>query len=324
MAAMEYREIQYVDKKVSRIFYGTAMDPFFGGEEGMELLDDIFALGVNAFDTARVYQMSEKALGKWMSSRGNRDQVVLLSKCAHPDQVTWRKRVNEKEIREDFAVSSELLQTDYIDIYLMHRDDPEVPVGEIVEIFHALHEEGKIGAYGGSNWTHQRIQEANDYAAAHGLIPMTVSSPNYGLADQVRDLWGGGSVSISGPSQKEAREWYIKNQMPAIAYSSLAHGFFSGKLKSTDRKIADQIVDPFAIKGYDCPENFERLRRCEELAERKGCTVSEIAMAFIYSQLVNTFAIVSTSSSERMKKNIHAMTMGLTHEELEYLDLLTD
>lgn len=318
---MEYREIPYVNKKVSRIFYGTAMDPFFGGEEGMELLDEIFALGVNAIDTARVYQLSEKALGKWMSSRGNRDEIVLLSKCAHPDQVTWRKRLNEKEIREDFAVSSELLQTDYIDIYLMHRDDPDVPAGEIVEIFNALRAEGKIGAYGGSNWTHQRIQEANEYAYAHNLVPMTVSSPNYGLADQVRDLWGGGSVSISGPSNEEARTWYVKNNMPAIAYSSLAHGFFSGKLKSADADKIENILDPFAIKGYNCPENIERLRRCEELAEKKGCTVSEIAMAFIYGQEVNTFAIVSTSSAERMQKNINAMSMGLTKAELDYLDL---
>lgn len=321
MAAMEYRTIPYVDKKVSRIFYGTAMDPFFGGEEGVELLDEIFALGVNAFDTARVYQMSEKVLGKWMSSRKNRDEVVLLSKCGHPDQVTWRKRINEKEIREDFAVSSDLLQTDYIDIYLMHRDDPEVPVGEIVEIFHALHEEGKIGAYGGSNWTTARIQEANEYATQHNLLPMTVSSPNYGLADQVRDLWGGGSVTISGPSNEKAREWYIKNQMPVIAYSSLAHGFFSGRLKSCDAGREDQIVDAFAVKGYSCPENFERLRRAEELAEKHGCTVSEIAMAFIYGQQVNTFAIVSTSSPERMQKNIDAMSLGLTKEELDYLDL---
>ena len=84
------------------------------------------------------------------------------------------------------------MRTDYIDIYLLHRDDPAVPASEIVEIFNAMHREGKIGAFGGSNWTHERIQEANAYAKDHGLIPFTVSSPNFGLADQIADPWGGG------------------------------------------------------------------------------------------------------------------------------------
>ena len=155
----------------------------------------LFRSGVNAFDTARVYALSEKSLGDWVYQRGLREQVVLLSKCGHPS-VSGEKRINEQEIRRDFAESSQYLKTDFIDIYLLHRDDPEIEAGVAVEILNALYAEGKIGAFGGSNWTHQRIEEANEYAYKHSLVPFSVSSPNFGLADQICDLWGGGCLSI--------------------------------------------------------------------------------------------------------------------------------
>ncbi len=318
---MKYVEIPYVKKKVSRILYGTAAPPFMEGGDGNELLDAMYALGINTFDSARVYGGAETSLGKWIEERKMRDKIVILSKCAHPDP-SGRKRVNEKEIREDYATSIEELRTDYIDIYLLHRDDPEVPVGEIVEILNAMHEEGKIGAFGGSNWTHRRIAEANAYAEEHHLIPFTVSSPHFSLAEQVQDPWGGGCVTISGPSNEAAREWYLSQGMPVIAYSSLSHGFLSGRVKSGEREKAGQILDEFAMKGYGCADNFERLRRCEELAEKKQCTVSQIAMAWIFWQKLNTLAVVSTSSAERMQANIDAMSMKMSEEEAAYLDLL--
>lgn len=317
---MEYVKLSYVEKKVSRILYGTATQPFLDGVDSMELLDAVFSMGVNTLDTARVYGKSEQVVGKWLEERKIRDKVVILSKCAHPD-ASGRKRVNEKEIRADFAESSEYLRTDFIDIYLLHRDDPDKEAGEIVEIMNALHREGKIGAFGVSNWTHRRIAEANEYAARHHLIPFTVSSPNFGLAEQVTDPWGGGCVSISGPDHGAARDWYRENKMPVIAYASLAHGLFSGKVKSSEPEKAGSILDEFAVKGYVCPDNFERLRRCEELAEKKNCAVSQIAMAWIFQQDLNTLAVVGTSKASRMEENIAAMHMELSKEEAAYLDL---
>ena len=317
---MEYVKIPYVDKEVSRIFYGTAGQPFMMGGDANDLLDAIYATGVNAFDTARNYMLAEKSLGKWIVDRGMRDKIVILSKCGHPSPF-GRKRVNEKDIRKDLRKSLGYLGTDYIDIYLLHRDDPEVPVGEIVEIFNSLHSEGKIGAFGGSNWTHQRIAEANEYAYSHNLIPFTVSSPNFGLADQVQDPWGGGCVTISGPQNQGARDWYEKNQMPVVAYSSLGRGLFSGKVKRDEPQKASEAMDANAMKGYAAPENFERLSRCEELAEKYHCTVPQIAMAWTYRHPLNCFAVVSTTKPERMQENIRAMELPLTEDEVLYLDL---
>ncbi|MCC6095277.1 MAG: aldo/keto reductase [Eubacterium sp.] len=321
---MEYREIPYVNKKVSRILFGSSMKPFLEGDSNDALLDAIVSLGINTIDTARVYGKAEDALGDWMERKGNRNQLVLLSKCCHFDLLTHRKRVNPHAIRKDWETSSRKLHTDFIDIYLLHRDDPDVETGPIVETLNAMHAEGKIGAFGGSNWTHQRIEEANEYAYAHNLIPFTVSSPNFGLAAQVRDPWGGGCVTISGPDNREARAWYEKNQMPVIAYSSLGHGFFSGKLKSSDTENREGVLDGPAMKGYGCPENFERLARCEILAKEKNVTVPQIAMAWIFRQKINTFAVVSTSKPERMQANIAAMELPLTPEECAWLDLETE
>lgn len=317
---MQYGEIPYVDKPVSRLFYGTASMPFVAGGDGGELLDAMLALGVNAIDTARVYGMSEASIGQWMASRHCREQVVLLTKGGHPDP-EGRRRITPADIRGDIGTSCELLQTDYIDVYLLHRDDPEVPVGAVVELLNALHEEGRIGAFGGSNWTVERIAEANAYAAAHGLVPFSVSSPNFGLAEQVADPWGGGCVTVSGPSNAAARAWYAARRMPVIAYSSLGRGFFSGRVFSGDAARVGELLDPPAVKGYACPDNFERLRRCEELAARKGVTVPQLAMRWIFAQELNTFAVVSTSSPARMQQNIDALQIPLTAQEADYLDL---
>lgn len=321
---MKYGTIASVDRPVSRLFFGAARPEMIRGENANELLDSMFALGVNAFDCARNYGLAEKSLGMWLEHRGRRDDVVLLSKCGHHDTETMEKRVNAKCMREDLSVSLSLLGVDKIDIYLLHRDDESRPVGEMVETFNLMHAEGKIGAFGASNWTHERIEQANEYAYAHNLLPFSVSSPNYGLARQVCDPWGGNCVSISGPENAAARAWYQKNAMPVIAYSSIGRGFFSGRVKSDDPESATRALDPFAQKGYCCADNFERLRRAEILAGRYNATVSQIALAFLFSGGLDAYAVVSAGSAARMKENADALRIELSDRERAYLDLAAE
>ncbi len=311
---MKYSSVQNVTKPVSRILYGTSSPFFAHGEDRGEFLDAVLDAGVTTFDTARVYGKAEEVLGNWMASRGNRDRVVLLSKGGHPSMLRMH-RITEKAVKKDLKASLEALKTDYIDIYLLHRDDPRKPVDEMVEVLNELHAEGKIGAFGGSNWTHTRILEANEYAYRKNLLPFTVSSPYFGLADMKGDPFLNGAVSVAGPSHEEARAWYSGTGMALVAFSVLGRGFFSGRVK----KASD--MKGWVRRGFATADNFERLRRAQTLAAEKGCSASRIALAWMLRQDLNGFAVVSTSSMERMRDNLAALDLELSEEELAWLDL---
>ena len=318
---MIYRNIDGIGMPVSRIVFGTATPPMTQGQDVTELLDAVFAGGINCFDTARVYGMAEKSLGEWIAKRGNREKIILVDKGAHPLPDTTVPRVTPAAIEADIARSLSLLQTDYVDIYLLHRDDPTQPVGPIIEVLNDLRERGKLNLFGVSNWTTARIEAANEYAYEHDLEPFSVSSPNYGLAEQVLDPWGGGCVSISGPNEAENRRWYQDSGMAVFAYATLAHGLFSGKIRSDQLSHVADYLDKYAIRGYCCRQNYERLRRTEQIAEKHGCTVAQAALAWVLAQPLEVFAEVSASTPERFASNLGALEIQLTGVELRFMDL---
>lgn len=330
---MLYGSIPHVKKAVSRIVFGTATPKMFAAfrsiygdapdfqdrlNAAFGLLDDMYAEGVNCFDCSDHY--GEEPLGEWLEARGLHDKVVIFTKGAHHNR--WRKRVTDFDILHDVHNSLAKLKTNHLDIYMLHRDDPEVPVGPIVDVLNRCYDEGKIGAFGGSNWTVERIIEANEYAAKHKLQPFTVSSPNFGLADQIDDPWGGGCVTISGPSNKANRQWYAENKIPVFAYSTMARGFFSGLVKSNAPEKAREIMDEPGLKGYAYPENFERLRRCEILAAEKGMSVPQIAMAWIFNQKdLDVYALTAPVQRDMMRMNVAASEIVLSDDECKWLDL---
>lgn len=213
---MEYLKLANMEKLVSKMVFGTAMPTISGAAPGIlfndgivteekkmafDLLDQMFELGVTTFDCAAAY--GEEVIGAWTALRGIRDKVVIITKCALPNY--WRQRMTEFDILADLHDSLKKLRTDYIDIYMFHRDDPSVPVSMGVELLNKLYREGKIGEFGASNWTQERIAMANEYANKNGLKPFTVSEPNFGIAEQVADQ----SISIRGRAcrfQKSAGE----------------------------------------------------------------------------------------------------------------------
>lgn len=302
----------------SKIFFGTANAPMLAGEDASAMLDEMFALGINAFDTARGYGLAERVLGSWMSARGNRDELIVLSKCG--DLKNGIVHLDAQVIEEELAQSLKELRTDHIDVYLLHRDDPNTSIPEYMETLNRAFDADKIRCFGVSNWTVERIREANDYAATHDLQGFSVSSPHYSLAEQVRDPWGGNCVTVAGDSHEEDRAWYTAQNMPVIAYSTLSRGFFSGKFKAGDMEGAKLALDPPAQKGYLCESNMERLARAEILAKRDGCTVAEINMRYIFATEMNFFAVCATGSAARMRQNIAASCNPLTQEDVAFLE----
>jgi len=315
---MEYGKLPGIDKPVSRIVLGTMILNRKEMKRSFDLLDSALDVGINTFDMAHVYSGgdAERVVGAWVRDRGVQDQVVLISKGCHPNED--RKRVTEFDLASDLEDCLARMGLIQVDVYMLHRDDSERPVGPMVEAFNRHLREGKMKAYGGSNWRHERLQEANDYAATHGLIPFVASSPHFSLAEQIEDPWGAGCVAVSGPSEQEARSWYQKNAMPLFAYSSLARGLFSGKIT---RENYESMTDSACRKAYCHEVNFQRLDRARVLAREKDASPPQIALAFLFHQPLNLFALVGAANRQECVSAAASLDLSLTPDELDWLDL---
>lgn len=320
---MEYGTIPGIEKRLSRLVQGTV--PLSSADEAgsMALLDAVYEHGCRTFDTAHGYGGGdcERVLGAWIKQRRVRDEVVIVGKGAHPDD--GRNRVTPEDIASDLQESLARLQVDQIDLYLLHRDDPEVPVGPIVEALNAHKRAGTIGLFGGSNWSTARIAAANAYAAEHDLDPFSISSPNFSLAVQTVPPWEG-CLSISGPRGATERAWYIARGMPVFPWSSLAGGFFSGRFRRDNLDSFDSYLDTLCAATYGSEENFQRFDRVEALAARSGLATPQVAMAFVMSQPLNVFALVGCRTGAEFAMNAAAVGQQLSLDELAWLDLATD
>ncbi len=317
---MNYSTLPDISKPVSRLVQGTMMMNTGKLDEGFAILDACMATGINTFDTAPVYGNgeSERVLGRWLKDRGVRDDVVILGKGAHHNQD--RKRVTPFDIAADVQDSLARLQVDHIDLYLLHRDDLEKPVGPIVEALNEEHNAGRIGAFGGSNWSIDRIQAANDYAAANGLKPFVVSSPNFSLAVQAEPPWPG-CISLSGPAHAADRQWYLDNPVTLFTWSSLAGGFFSGRIRRDNRDSFTEGYEQLCVRVYGQEENFQRLDRVDELANERGVSIPQLALGYVLNQPQGIHALVGSRNAEEVAINVAAGDMTLSAHELDWLDL---
>jgi len=307
---MQYGTIAGIDKPVSRLVQGLVMISTDDPDGAMALMDGIFEQGCTTFDTAIVYGggKSERMLGQWIASRGVRDKVVILDKGAHHN--SERQRVTPEDINADVATALERLGTDYIDLFLLHRDNPAVPVGPIVEVLNEHQRAGRIRAFGGSNWTAARVAEANEYAAAHGLTPFAASSPNHSLAIP-KDMPWDNCVSISGPDGKADRDWYARTQLPVMFWSSLAGGFFSGRFSREAAPPSEDYFDKLVVRCYCTDENYDRLEWAQRVAEERGLTIPQIALAWVLSQPMNVFSLVGCRSRTEFAANVEALDLKL-------------
>ena len=317
---MECGKVEGIDERVSRLVQGTIMLTEEEPEKGFELLDTAWEAGYSAFDTAALYGggTCERVFGEWMEARGIREKVFVIGKSAHHNRD--RRRVTPFDITADLYDSLARQRTDYSDMHLLHRDDADVDVGPIVDILNEHLDAGRIRAFGGSNWSPERIEEANEYADKHNLVPFTASSPNFSLADQSQAPWEG-CLTISGPSRRAERAWYRRQNMPLFTWSSLANGFFSGRISRRNFESIRDDLGEMMLNTYCHEDNFRRLDRVEELASEKGCSVPQLALAWVLHQDLNVFALVGPLTPDECRANAQVFDIELTPEELEWLDL---
>lgn len=300
------RQIQGVPKPVSAVALGFEFFPNFAAAS--LTLDAYFEAGGNTFDTAYIYGdgKTESILGDWHTSRKiSRDDIVVIGKGAHsplcyPDVISAQ-----------LDQSLERLQTDYVDIYFMHRDNLNVPVSEFVDALDAEVKRGRIrGIFGGSNWTRERIDEAISYAKANNKAAPATISNNFSLAQMLQPIWPG-CISVA---DVEWKKWLITNKVPNFAWSSQARGFF------TDRASADKHEDEELVRCWYSRSNLERRERAKQLAKTLNCNTIHIALAYVIAQPYPIIPLIGPRTVAELEDSLSALEIRLTPEQLQWLE----
>ena len=299
------RNIPGVVKEASAAALG--FEDFRTFSSGAILLDAYFEKGGNLFDTAFIYAggYTEKLFGEWQKSRGTREQSVVIGKGAHSPLVY------PDVISKQLTQSLDRLQTDYVDVYFMHRDNLDVPVGEFVDAMDAEVKKGRIrGPFGGSNWTRERFDEAIAYADKHGKQRPGALSNNFALAEMLDPIWAG-CIAASDESYKE---WLIKHQIPNFSWSSQARGFF------TDRAGRDKMDNAELVNTWYSEKNFGRRDRAIELAKQLGKSPIHVALAYVLAQPFPSIPLIGPRTLGELDDSIKAFDIKLTPEQVKWLE----
>jgi len=299
------RSIPGLAKPASAVALG--FEDFRTFASGAILLDAFWEKGGNIFDTAFIYGggYTEKLFGDWQKSRGVREQAVLIGKGAHSPLVY------PDVIGKQLTQSLDRLQTDYVDVYFMHRDNPDVPVDEFVDAMDAEVKAGRIrGPFGGSNWTKERMDEAIAYAERSGKTRPSALSNNFALAEMLDPIWAG-CVTASTPDFKQ---WLIDRQVTNFSWSSQARGFF------TDRAGRDKTDNEELVRVWYNEQNFGRRDRAIELARKLGKSPIHVALAYVLAQPFPSVPLIGPRTLAELDDSMQAFDIKLTPEEVKWLE----
>lgn len=268
----------------------------------------------NFFDTAHCYLFweengngaSERELGASLRRLGVRDQVVVATKGGHPDAGAAYRRpdayLSEKVLTSDIDESLERLGDERIDLYYLHRDDPRIPVEEILGFLNREIERGRIGALGASNWSVQRIAEANNAAARDGLHGFVVSSVMASLADPD---WKIGPEPTMRYVTSDEENWHTATQFPIVAYSATGTGYFA-RTPESDKPPAN-------------PANEARRARAQSLAAELGASPTQVALAWLLHQPYPILPLFGTTNPKHLAEILASTAITLTPEQVRWL-----
>lgn len=279
--------------------------------EGAIVWDAWTEAGGNAFDTGFVYGggLHEKVLGEWIKARGVEKDVVVIAKGAHTPYCTPRA------IGTQLDISLERLGLSSVPIYIMHRDNQTVPVGEFIDALNALKRAGKIGIFGGSNWSPARLAEANAYAAKTGQEPFRILNNNLSLAVMEKPVWAGCITSNTPETLSFLRQGGVAH----LSWSSQARGYFLPEALR-NRLPADTAPETC----FGSPANAERRRRAETLSAEKGVSAHNIATAWVLGQSFQSLALIGPRSPGEIVSTLPGAALTLTDTEVLWLNLERD
>lgn len=304
---------------LDRVILGTNR---YGGakteQQSFEQLDlFVDQLGGTTLDTATVYgettpgiSKSELVIGKWLRGRNRQDIKIISKGCCYKLNAPHQPRVTPEALRQDLYQSLEALVTDYVDVFLLHRDDPAIPVGEMIDALDAFVSQGLIRAAGVSNWWMNRILEGNAYARAHGRARLAVSEIQWSYAPQ----------TIGQEVLKEEHNaWmtdgefaaYKAANVPVLAYFAQARGYIPKYLDGADMQSA--------AKEFDNAISRARARRIDAMVKETGYTPTQLSLAYLLHSGIESAVLVGASSEEQLRDSCACVHVSLSEEQLSYL-----
>lgn len=282
------------------------------------IMDRYIELGGTTFDTARIYGGGncDVALGKWIKSRGMKDNVTIITKGSHPDSRTmFVSRLSDVEIESDLDISLAAIGIECSDIHILHRDDVKKPVEEIVDSLDKLVKSGKTRAVGVSNWTASRIIQANRYAKSAGKTLITCTQAHFSLAVTTPQATGD---LTHVPLDEIETGWYKESGQAVLAFGPQARGWFVARAAGIEPKDSP--------KRYydDWPENHRRLQRLIKLSEQTGYSLSALTTAYVRDSGMTAIPLCAFSSVAQLEDSLGALKFKLTPQQVEYLEKGTE
>lgn len=289
-----------------RLVLGTSYLDRLPLEAAFGLLDHAVARGITAIDCATVYGEGrcDAVVGRWLTERGARDRVALIAKGGHPD--ARGSRIRPDALAHDIEISLERFATSQLDAFVMHRDDEDVPVGEIVDALDAHVRAGRVRTIGASNWTVARIRAANEYAAAHGRARLAISSVQFALAVPRTPPFPG-CLTLSGHGRADDRAWYAASDLTVLAWSPLAAGFLLGATGAE-------------VEVYDHEANRVRRRRLDELARARGVSLATAALGYVLAAEFRVSAVIRCATREELDDCCGALDLALSPADRAVLE----
>ena len=302
---LESVAIPGVDKLGSRLAFGC--DNQTSDVHAFTMFDNFYGSGGRIFDTAYIYNngMGDKYLGQWINSRNLEQEVIVLGKAAHTPEC------KPEFIRPQIIESLDRLQIKKLDIFCLHRDNPEVPVSEFIDALTEIKKEGLIDVIGASNWKLDRFSEARDYAIENQKEPFTVLSNNFSLAEMIEPVWPG-CVGVNDAYIA----YLIKENIMLFPWSSQARGFFIKKkeVMSSEHFANPNLDEEMRVWHYE--KNLKRREKCFELAAQKNVQPIQIALSYVLHKSSLIFPLVGPRTIFETNSSILASQLKLTDQEL--------
>ncbi len=318
---MKYDKIKGLEKNISKLIMGNDNQTDYN--EASKLWDHWLEVGGNTFDNAHIYGggSMETLFGKWHKSRNNLNDLVIIAKGAHTPNC------NPKSISSQLTESLDRLQCDSADIYIMHRDNIEIPVSEFIDVLNEEKKKGRIKIFGASNWNLERFKTANDWAKNKNKSGFSILNNNLALCKMIKPLWSG---CISS-NDENILDYLETTQTAHLSWSSQGRGYFLPD--DITKKIEDQITKAETwrqpgehssgpLSCFDSKDNRERKIRANSLAKKMNTTAQNIAGAWPINLSFPSFALIGPRKIKEIDSSLNNLKIHLNNKEINWLNLM--